>query len=91
MTSDIRGAGTDGVVFVTFAGDSGSAEEVKLSNGDVEAFSRGRTSTFPIKTKDVGSNKRITFRLVRVAQHAYTAVWWLRPEERVSLGCCTCV
>ena len=62
-TSDIRGAGTDAEVYLTLSGDHGSAEEIKLYNGP-KNFSRGAVDKFLFKAKDVGTNKRLSFRLV---------------------------
>ena len=63
-TSDIRGAGTDADVYLTLSGDNGSADEIKLYNGP-QNFARAATDKFSFVSKDVGSNKKLTFRLVR--------------------------
>ena len=63
-TSDIRGAGTDADVWLTLSGDNGSADEIKLYTGP-ENFSRAAADKFSFEAKDVGSNKRLAFRLVR--------------------------
>ena len=62
-TSDIRGAGTDADVYLLISGDNGSSDEIKLYNGP-QNFTRASTDKFTFTAKDVGSNKRLTFRLV---------------------------
>ena len=63
-TSDVRGAGTDADVWLTLSGDNGSADEIKLYTGP-QNFARAAADKFSFKAKDVGANKRLTFRLVR--------------------------
>jgi hypothetical protein len=65
-TSDIRGAGTDADVYMTLSGDNGPADEIKLYNGP-DCFKRAAADKFSFSTKDVGSNKRLSFRLVSCA------------------------
>ena len=48
---------------MTLSGDNGSADEIKLFNAPVN-FSRGAVDKFAFTAKDVGSNKRLSFRLV---------------------------
>lgn len=80
-TSNIRGAGTDADVTLLISGDNGSADEIKLYNGP-QNFTRASTDKFTFTAKDVGSNKRLTFRLVSdgVMGHwgAYTFRWTQR-------------
>lgn len=42
------------------------APQVKLDNGDADAFARGKSSTFTITGVDVGENRNISLRLVRL-------------------------
>jgi hypothetical protein len=56
-----RGAGTDAEVFVTIAGDNGSADEIRLFTGP-ENFARNAEDKFVFRCKDVGNTKSFSFR-----------------------------
>jgi hypothetical protein len=56
-------AGTDSEVYVTISGDNGSTEERRLYN-DPQTFTRGAVDKFQlINAREVGSNKKLSFRL----------------------------
>ena len=67
FTSDLRGAGTDGDVFLQLTGERGAMGETQLENSS-NNFERNREDVFVVKGSDVGKLKDATVRLVRRAR-----------------------
>jgi hypothetical protein len=57
VTGDVLGAGTDGVVYLTLAGDQGTTDEVLVSS-DPESFKRGSRFTFTFSGCQIGENRQ---------------------------------
>ena len=62
-------AGTDSDVYLTISGDNGSAQEIRLYNGP-QNFSRGATDKFQFRAREVGANKKLSFRLDGASGHS---------------------
>nr|XP_056710895.1 oxygen-regulated protein 1 [Euleptes europaea] len=60
-TGDKRGAGTDANVHIILFGDKDSSQLIQLNKSldHRDPFERGKTDTFKIKTKDVGTLQKI--------------------------------
>ncbi|XP_048578319.1 uncharacterized protein LOC116609466 isoform X4 [Nematostella vectensis] len=53
-------AGTNANIFVKLFGTKGETSRKALNNGDKDAFSRGKLSTFKVKARDIGELQRVT-------------------------------
>uniref|UniRef100_A0A6B2KXQ4 PLAT domain-containing protein n=1 Tax=Arcella intermedia TaxID=1963864 RepID=A0A6B2KXQ4_9EUKA len=58
FTGDVRGAGTDALVFLELFGDKGKTGEKKLDAGR-EAFEKGKKDEFGIEVEDLGNLQRL--------------------------------
>eukprot|EP00955_Chlamydomonas_euryale_P093465 364787-Chlamydomonas_euryale.AAC.3 len=87
-TSDVRGAGTDGEVYIAMKGEWGSMGETRLENARSN-FERAKVDVFEIMGSDIGPVQEITIRLVRgsAAQPACArGAWCLRAAEEEGGG-----
>ena len=64
VTSDERGAGTGGRVYLQLFGDSGNSGETELANHRSN-FDRAQVDVFDIKAGDLGPIRMCSVRLVR--------------------------
>lgn len=53
VTGDVRGAGTDGDVFLSLIGEKGTSGETELANS-ANNFERGQVDQFTIQSDDIG-------------------------------------
>ncbi|KXZ56858.1 hypothetical protein GPECTOR_1g774 [Gonium pectorale] len=77
FTSDKRGAGTDGDVFLQLKGDKGAMGETKLDNAE-NNFESGREDVFKVLGSDIGKLTEVTVRLV---ERGFGAAWHLQQIE----------
>lgn len=61
-TSDVRGAGTDGAVYLSLSGDAGITKEVLVTDEPAN-LARGSTFTFSFTGVEVGGARSATVRL----------------------------
>jgi hypothetical protein len=76
-TSDLRGAGTDGDVYLSLTGDGGAMGETQLV-GPRNAFSRGNVDVFTLSGSELGRIKAAT---VRLHARGIGAAWHLATIE----------
>ncbi|GLC44364.1 hypothetical protein PLESTF_000049800 [Pleodorina starrii] len=77
FTSDVRGAGTDGDVFLQLRGVKGAMGETQLENS-ANNFERGREDVFKVLGSDIGKLTEVTVRLV---ERGFGAAWHLQQIE----------
>ncbi|KAG2450199.1 hypothetical protein HYH02_000301 [Chlamydomonas schloesseri] len=77
FTSDVRGAGTDGDVFLQLKGEKGAMGETKLENA-ANNFERNREDVFTIMGSDIG---KLTEATVRLVERGFGAAWHLQQVE----------
>ncbi|PNH12713.1 Lipoxygenase y domain-containing protein 1 [Tetrabaena socialis] len=77
FTSDVRGAGTDGDVFLQLKGAAGAMGETKLENA-ANNFERNREDVFTVQGSDIGKLTEVTVRLV---ERGLGAAWHLQQVE----------
>ena len=71
-TSDVRGAGTSGEVYLSMKGARGATGESRLENHR-DNFSRNQTDAFEIVSSDIGTVEEVTVRLVSFTPQGMTA------------------
>ncbi|KAF5837533.1 hypothetical protein DUNSADRAFT_4226 [Dunaliella salina] len=81
VTSDIRGAGTDGDVFLALKGEHGAMGETRLESGR-NNFERNQTDVFEIIGSAIGALKEANIRLV---PKGLGSSWHLRMVEVLNL------
>ncbi|KAG1672531.1 hypothetical protein FOA52_002840, partial [Chlamydomonas sp. UWO 241] len=77
FTSDVRGAGTDGEVFISMKGEWGDMGETELSSGR-DNFSRAKVDVFEVMGSDIGPVKEVT---VRLKEAGIGAAWHFKQVE----------
>ncbi|GFR41097.1 hypothetical protein Agub_g1741 [Astrephomene gubernaculifera] len=77
FTADVRGAGTDGDVFLQIKGEKGAMGETKLENS-ANNFERNREDVFKVMGSDIGKLTEVTVRLV---ERGFGAAWCLEQVE----------
>ncbi|KAJ9526209.1 hypothetical protein QJQ45_009677 [Haematococcus lacustris] len=80
ITSDIRGAGTDGEVYIALKGTAGEMGETRL-NGGRDSFSRNAVDVFEITGSDIGAVQEAR---VRLAEKGVGAAWHFKEVEVVN-------
>ncbi|KAG2499991.1 hypothetical protein HYH03_002273 [Edaphochlamys debaryana] len=77
FTSDVKGAGTDGDVYLQLKGEKGAMGETKLENS-ANNFERNREDVFTVLGSDIGKLNEATVRLV---ESGFGAAWHLQQIE----------
>lgn len=78
-TSDVRGAGTDGDVYLRMKGPKGATGETQLESAR-NNFERNQIDVFEIKSSEVGPVEEITVRLV--SEGGGGRLMWARKGRR---------
>uniref|UniRef100_A0A7S3VHN2 PLAT domain-containing protein n=1 Tax=Dunaliella tertiolecta TaxID=3047 RepID=A0A7S3VHN2_DUNTE len=81
ITSDIRGAGTDGEVFMALKGEHGAMGETRLESGR-KNFERNQTDVFEVTGSAIGALKEANIRLV---PKGLGSNWHLKMVEVINL------
>lgn len=85
-TSDVRGADTDGQVYLTLSGDQGVTDEQLLSS-DPESFRRGAVFETTFNAVEVGGARQATVRLAPPASGGELhSGWHLGSIEVLNMG-----
>lgn len=85
-TSDVRGADTDGQVYLTLSGDQGVTDEQLLSS-DPESFRRGAVFETTFNAVEVGGARQATVRLAPPASGGELhSGWHLGSVEVLNMG-----